>query len=195
MEKTTVRKAGIAALFVLALGLLAEARAATVLRRLTNQDLATQADRVVLGTCEKIESQWVGRELVTLVTFRVEETLKGSPAPRVTVVLPGGVDLKGPVPLAMDYGEAPRMAEGEEDVLFLQSIEQVPHGFVILGFTQGKFTVYSDPHKGKMATRDLQRVMLLEGRSLKPGPALVLPLAELKEQVRRYLAPQAGARK
>jgi hypothetical protein len=191
-SRDAVRKMVLTALLLAALGLAAGARAATVLNRLSNQDLATQADLVVLGTCGKIESQWVGRELVTLVTFNVRETWKGSNRSQVTVVLPGGVDLKGPAPLAMDYGEAPRMAEGEEDVLFLQAIEQVPHGYVILGFTQGRFTVYSDARKGKMATRDLQRVMLLEGRSLKPGPALTLPLAELKEQIRRYLAPQAA---
>src|SRR4030095_7915180 len=82
---------------------------------------------------------WMGRTLVTLATISVGEVIKGQPAETVTVALPGGTDANRPVPLSIDYPRAPRILPQEEVFLFLIRQPEVPLGYVVAGYAQGKF--------------------------------------------------------
>ena len=88
---------------------------------LTNQDLATQSDLIVIGRAVASRNEWVndGRNLYTLVKVAVEETLKGEQGAITLVALPGGVDANRRFPIAMTYPGAPRIAPDEEVLLFL----------------------------------------------------------------------------
>jgi hypothetical protein len=46
-----------------------------------------------------------------------------------------------------------------------------------------------------MVTRDLQGVVLLKGKSLERGTPLSMPLAQLKGEIKHYLAPKEGGAK
>jgi hypothetical protein len=162
---------------------------ATTVVELTTEDLATKAKLIVIGRCVALKSTWVDRNLVTLATISVSEVVKGSALLEVTVVLPGGVDANRKFPIAMTFPGAPRIMTEEEVFLFLTQEAEVPDGYTIMGFSQGKFSIVEDPAGEKMVSRDLSRVAMQEGATLKQGRATLTPLSAFKKEIERYLAP------
>jgi hypothetical protein len=146
---------------------------------------------IVTGHCTSLQSQWVGRTLVTLATIQVTEALKGSPGSTVTVVLPGGIDSNRKIPVAMSYPAAPQIYHQEDVLLFLVPQDLVPGGYSIDGFSQGKLTLAIDPQGQKVATQDLS-ALNLQGRngSLRRGAAKTIRLDELRQRIRQ--TPDAG---
>jgi hypothetical protein len=72
-----------------------EQAAATVVVPLSLEELSLQADLIVIGKCEKIESAWdTGRQKIfTYVTLFARQCLKrdtGECPPQVTIRVPGG---------------------------------------------------------------------------------------------------------
>src|SRR4051794_27083021 len=116
---------------------IATSLAATLLTKLSNGEMVAQADAVVIGRCTGSEGKWEDRNLFTFTTIAVEETLKGPPASSITVVLPGGSDPKGPVPIGMDFEGASVIVPGEEVFLFLQQIAGIPNAYSVVGYSQG----------------------------------------------------------
>jgi hypothetical protein len=119
------------------------AGATTVVAR-SDDELALSADLVMVGRCTGAESRWVGRDLVTVATVEVHDRLKGDAPSAVTVVLPGGVDARRRVPVAVTWPGAPRIAVDEAVVLFLDAGAPVDGGYTITGFAQGKLSVVED---------------------------------------------------
>jgi hypothetical protein len=64
----------------------------TLALALSLEDMVNQSDVIAIGNVLDTRSLWVDRNLVTLATVSVGESLKGAPGETVTVVLPGGVD-------------------------------------------------------------------------------------------------------
>src|SRR5260370_33592263 len=121
----------------LPLGLLvAAAPGGAVLPGMSDGELTAAADVIVIGKCTKAESAWYPRMLITLDSIEVAEVLKGERRTALTVVLPGGVDLKGPVPIGMDFEGGPIIQPGEELLLFLTRVAEIPNGFALTGLTQ-----------------------------------------------------------
>src|SRR3954447_23454044 len=85
---------------------------------LSLDDMVKQSDAIVIGNCTETKSVWIDRNLVTLATVSVTESLKGE-ASTLTVALPGGVDANRKIPVAMTYPGAPQMRPGEDVFLFL----------------------------------------------------------------------------
>ncbi len=135
-------------LFLSGLLLLAVAHSpvmATVNQPLSDLELAERAHAIVLGRAAAQQTVWLGRDLVTLVTLTVGESLKGSPGATLTVALPGGIDRQRKIPIEILYVGAPRIANGEEVLLFLERSQRiVPGGFVVSGVSQGKFSIVED---------------------------------------------------
>lgn len=180
---------------VVVLGLLAATAAipalwgTTAVER-TESDMIQEAALIVTGHCTQLQSQWVGRTLVTLATIQVTEALKGSPGSTVTVALPGGVDSNRRIPVAMSYPAAPQIYHQENVLLFLVPEDLVPGSYSIVGFSQGKLTL-ADAQGKKVATQDLS-ALNLQGRSgaLRRGTAKTIDLDELRQRIRQ--APDAG---
>jgi hypothetical protein len=157
----------------------------------TESDLIQEAALIVTGHCTRLQSQWVGRTLVTLATVQVTESLKGSPGSTVTVVLPGGVDSNRKIPVAMSYPAAPQIYQQEDVLLFLVPEDLVAGGYSIAGFSQGKLTLAESSQGKKVATQDLS-ALNLQGRtgSLRHGTAKTIDLDELRQRIRQ--TPDAG---
>ena len=99
---------------------------------------------------------------------------RGTPAARVTVVVPGGV--VGPIGQRVDG--APAFAKGEEVVVFLSAAEA--GAFRVTGLAQGKFSV-----RDGAAQPDLAHVSFVPA-PLRAGErrAEAMDVAELERRVR-----------
>ncbi len=113
----------------------------TTLIKLDFADLATQADRIVVGTVAALDSHWEesGRFIHTDVTIDVERYVAGRGPARLTLRTPGGqIGGRGQVA----HG-APSFTLGERVLVFLTTWEDgTPK---VLGFAQGKSRVYVGP--------------------------------------------------
>lgn len=143
----------------------------TTLVRLSDADLVRAADLVVTGECLDAASRWIGGELYTVATVRIDQALQGTPAATVEVVVPGGADPHAPVPIAVTVPGAPRLAPGERAVLFLTAIDSEGFGseaFSVVGLSQGKLSIVE--RAGKPAVvRDLRGAALVDEEGLVPG--------------------------
>lgn len=134
--------------------------AATTTVRLTDLDLATGAELILIGDALEVTTTWVDRDLVTLVTVEVDEVVKGEVGDTVDVALPGGVDVTGPVPVAVTWPGAPTLAPGERAVLFLESYGPVGGTYAISGWSQGKFAVGKSADGEAVVFQDLSGITL-----------------------------------
>jgi hypothetical protein len=166
--------------------LLAPAVFATTAIELSDFDLTEQAELITVGTVTGSQSQWVGRNLVTVVSVSVSEVLKGSAGSAITVVLPGGVDANRRFPIAMSYPGAPQMGAGEQVVLFLVGDDMIAGTYAIAGFSQGKYTITGDS-AAQQVTRDLQGMQLARGTQLQGGGRTVASYAEFAAKIRSYV--------
>lgn len=160
---------------------------ATTARRLSNGQLAQDADVILIGQVGETRSAWEGRTLVTLVTVTVTETLKGAPGQTVTIALPGGSDANRRFPVAMTYAGAPTMQPGEQVFLFLGHDDEIASGHVVLGFSQGKFSIVQDASGAAVVSRDLTAISLQTGAGVVPGTLTHTSLSEFKQEILGYL--------
>lgn len=179
-----MRRAGMIALALLAALAASPLRATTALERSTN-DMIQEAQLILTGRCTHVESRWVGRNLVTLATIAVSETLKGQAGSEVTVVIPGGVDSKRPIPVAVTFPAAPTIQLQENVLLFLTPENQVAGGYAIVGFSQGKFTVAQNPAGHSLASQNLSGLRLMSHKgAVSSGMAKTISIPELRRQIR-----------
>lgn len=154
---------------------------------LSIEEMVNQSDLIAIGSCTSARSVWVDRNLVTLATISVAETLKGDAASQVTVVLPGGADANRRIPIAMTYPGAPRITPGEDVLLFLVHEDELGGSYAVSGFSQGKFSIVKDEDGREMVSRDLTNVRLQGRAGHRRGTASLTSLETLKSQVRRQL--------
>jgi len=159
---------------------------ATTALQFSNQDLALQADVVVIGKCVDVRTAWVDRMLVTLATVQVSENLRGNSS-SITVVLPGGIDANRPVPIMMSYPGAPQITLDEDVFLFLEDETTILGGYTVVGFSQGKFSIVTDSHGRKVVERDLTKISLQSGTGVARGTRTLTSLQEFKEETQRHL--------
>jgi hypothetical protein len=158
----------------------------TLALALSLEDMVNQSDVIAIGNVLETRSVWIDRNLVTLATVAVSESLKGAPGETLTVVLPGGVDANRKIPVAMTYPGAPKLTPGENTFLFLHSDSEVG-GYNIAGFAQGKFSIVNDEDGEPMVSRDLRQVSLQGDNGVRRGQSNMTPLKSMKEQVKGYL--------
>jgi hypothetical protein len=154
---------------------------------LSVQDMVNQSDVIAIGNCVETRSVWVDRTLVTLATVSISESLKGNESSTITVALPGGVDANRKIPIAMTYPGAPQMTPGENVFLFLTASDEVPGGYTVAGFSQGKFSIITDEDGTKVVARDLRQTSLKSDNGIHRGQNSTIPLDTLKNEVRGYL--------
>jgi hypothetical protein len=162
--------------------------AATTARKLSNQELANTADIIVIGRCTDVRPVWENpRTLVTVATVTVTERLKGETTDTISVALPGGIDANRRIPVSVTFAGAPQIRSGEDVFLFLTRNADVGSGHVVLGFSQGKFSIVDDGKGGKAVSRDLTQVTLVGGAGAVRGAVSLTSLAEFKQEILDYL--------
>jgi hypothetical protein len=133
-------------------GLLAGAASlpATTVIPPTFDQLVGQAEVIFRGTVTKVTSEWIGegaeRHIVSYITFKVKDALKGSPGQTYTMRTFGGtVDGE-----TMTIGDGPTFAVGDEDFLFIENngSQVVP----LVGIMHGRFHVRKDNSGREMIT-------------------------------------------
>jgi hypothetical protein len=159
----------------------------TLALALSLEDMVDQSDVIAIGNCQETKSSWVDGTLVTLATVSVSETLKGTEAGSLTVVLPGGIDANRQVPVAVSYPGAPRLTPGENVFLFLNSDVDYGLGYNVAGFAQGKFSIVNDEEGEPVVSRDLTRMTLQGNNGVRRGGANVISLETFKERVKARL--------
>jgi len=160
---------------------------ATTVRRLANAELTSQADLIVIGRAVDSRTQWIERNLFTIVTIEVSDTLKGSGAQRVEVFVPGGIDSNRKFPVAVTYPGAPIFAPNEDVFLFLVSDEDTS-AYAVAGFSQGKLSIVEDNQGVKRVSRDLTKVDVQDAGGVMRGTRTFQPLADFIDEVRANLA-------
>lgn len=138
----------------LAIGLLVAVRAAlatTVIPPSFDQ-LVQQADVIFQGSVTAVRSQWAGegaqRQIVSYVTFKVEEGLKGDAGQTYTMRMYGGTVGED----AMGIADAPVFKVGDRDILFVENngTQAIP----LVGLMHGRFRVERDQSGQDMVTRN-----------------------------------------
>jgi hypothetical protein len=159
-------------------------RATTALERNTNE-MIQESQLILTGRCTHVESRWVGRDLVTVATIAVSESLKGAAGSEVNVVIPGGVDSKRPIPIAVTFPAAPSIQLRENVLLFLIPESQIAGSYAIVGFSQGKFTLSEEPTGKAVASQNLSGLRLVgrEG-TVSPGKGRTVTIPELRQKIR-----------
>src|ERR1700724_623982 len=94
------------------------ARATTVIPP-TFDELVAQAEFIFQGEVTNVNSEWVGegaqRHIMSYVTFKVSDTLKGDVGQSYTIRMLGGtVDGE-----TMGVSDAPKFEVGDQDILFV----------------------------------------------------------------------------
>ncbi|MGZ5020898.1 MAG: hypothetical protein ACXWAV_10760 [Chthoniobacterales bacterium] len=121
------------------------ARATTVIPP-TFDELVARAEIILQGTVTDVQSQWTGegaeRHIVTYVTLKVEEALKGDPGASYTVRMLGGT-VDG---TTMEVTDTPKFKVGDRDILFVEhnGTQFVP----LVGIMHGRFRVKADAERG-----------------------------------------------
>ncbi|MFN2477200.1 MAG: hypothetical protein ABR526_12775 [Chthoniobacterales bacterium] len=121
-------------------------------------ELVNEAELIFQGTCTDSKSEWIGegaqRHIITNVTFKVEDALKGSPGASYTIQMLGGT-VDG---TTMEVSDSPKFKPGDRDILFVQhNGEQfIP----LVGIMHGRYRIEKDQTTGA------EKLMTNGGRAL-----------------------------
>jgi hypothetical protein len=163
--------------------------AATTYAEMTDREMTLESDAIIVGRVAQSKSQWVGKQLVTVVDMRVSETLKGGSKTTMQVVLPGGVDVKRKIPVSMTYPGAPTLRQGESVVLFLKTTTLRPGAMVISGFSQGKYNVVTDQTGEAVVTRSAADAPLgAKSNAVASSAEKRRTLSDFRAEINDYLA-------
>jgi hypothetical protein len=162
---------------------------ATTAIALNNRALTTTADVIAIASVIESRVVWEGRILITEVTVKVEEVLKGAPGDTIVVSLPGGIDANRRIPIAMTYPGAPSLKKGERTFLFLNRDEDTSR-LMVAGFSQGKFAINREPGGEEVVERNLSEIRLVNGAGIVRGSRERVALADFKREISGYVAGQ-----
>jgi hypothetical protein len=124
---------GLFYIVLITLGLLFSSANATMVQKLSEEDLVDQAQAIFLGRC-----------IYTYITISPQTTLKGDIAPQEITIRQLGGEVGG---IGMHVEGASIFEEGEEALLFLKTGRKGFHR--VLGLNQGKFSIETDEASGR----------------------------------------------
>ena len=113
----------------------------------TFDQLVSQAELIFQGTVTDVKSQWTGegaqRHIVSFVTFKIDEQIKGDAGVTYTIRMLGGTVGDQ----TMEVTDSPKFAAGDRDILF---VENNGRQFVpLVGIMHGRFRVQRDAGSGR----------------------------------------------
>jgi hypothetical protein len=133
----------------------------------TFDELVDSSREVFLGRTVSRSARWIdsrdGRAIVTLVTFAIEESLKGDLQTQTSLEFLGGT--VGDV--TMGVADMPQFVVGDRDVLFVGNRNAVSP---IVGFMYGRFRIVRD------AVRGVDTVRMSNGLPLQATAAIGRPM-------------------
>lgn len=164
------------------------AQATTVIPPTFDQ-LVTDAEFIFQGTVTGTHSFWTGegtqRCIVTDVTFRIEDAIKGVPGETYTIRMLGGTVAGETIAVA----DAPSFKVGDREILFVANngTQFIP----LVGIMHGRFHLQTDPAGREIVTKDngellanVEKLGIDEPGAVK-GPAL--SVSDFKAAIRRKL--------
>ena len=116
----------------------------------TFDELVNQAELIFQGNVTEAKSEWVGegaqRHIMSYVTFKVDDVLKGDPGQSYTIRMLGGT-VAGET---MEVSDAPKFKVGDKDILFVQNngSQFIP----LVGIMHGRFHVRGNPAGQEVVT-------------------------------------------
>jgi hypothetical protein len=127
------------------------ARATTVIPPTFDQ-LVSDAELIFQGTVTVSHSLWLGEEaqrhIVTDVTFRIDDAIKGAPGRSYTIRMLGGT-VEGET---IEVSDAPKFKVGDRDILF---VEHNGNQFVpLVGIMHGRFHLQADSGGREIVTKE-----------------------------------------
>jgi hypothetical protein len=140
-----MKRIGYLALLSASIAVLSSTQGTTVIPP-TFDELVAQAEVIFQGDVTNVSSQWVGegaqRHIVSYVSFKVEDALKGSPGETYTIRMFGGTVEDE----TMEVSDAPKFKVGDKEILFVENngSQVVP----LVGMMHGRFHVRRD-HSGQ----------------------------------------------
>lgn len=161
---------------------------ASVVPKLTFEQIVQGAELVFTGTVVRVESVRTaspsGRTIVTHVTYRVDRMLQGDPRPEITLEFLGGQ--VGDVALHIEG--VPAFAIGQEDVICAHA--DGLYVSPLTGFNQGRFAVTRDAAGRRLITdRDGRPVAMAADALRSPTPpGSPVTLEAFEQEVLRVLA-------
>ena len=105
-------------------------------------ELVSRAQMIFQGSVTDVRSEWTGegaqRHIMSYVTLKVEDAIKGNPGSTVTLRMLGGT-VGGET---MEVADAPKFKIGDRDILFVENngTQFVP----LVGIMHGRFRVEKD---------------------------------------------------
>ena len=168
-------------------------RATTVIPP-TFDRLVGDAELIFEGTVTGLRSEWTGqgaeRHIVTYVSFKIEDAIKGTPGADYTLRMLGGtVDGQ-----TMEVTDAPRFKVGDRDILFVEhnGTQFIP----LVGIMHGRFHVQPDENGvtekvTKDNGADLANVAKLGQDEHAASSGKALSKAEFKAAIRQKLAEKS----
>jgi len=191
-------------LLALALSFMAQtASYATTVIPPSFDELVTKAEVIFQGAVTDVKSQWTGegadRRIMSFVTFRVDDAVKGSPGASYTLRMLGGtVDGE-----TMEVTDGPKFKVGDRDIVFVENngSQFIP----LVGIMHGRFHVENDEATGReivttnerQAVRDVSKLGHEEQAPVTSAaksaalPAEPLSPSDFKAKVRQALQNQA----
>jgi hypothetical protein len=182
-------------LFLCLLALPLTALRATTVIPPTFDQLVTDADTIFEGTVTGIRSEWTGegadRHIVTYVTFKIEDAIKGALGAEYTIRMFGGtVDGR-----TVEVTDAPRFKVDDRDILFVTNngTQFIP----LVGIMHGRFHVQRDENgAGEKVAKDngatVANVAKLGQDEHAAVTGTALSKAEFKAAIRQKLAEKAN---
>ena len=143
----------------LVVGLIVTAAGATQSRPLNLEAMTERATTIFAGRCLHVRVETdakLGRD-VTVATFRVERSIKGSTGKTITVRMPWASAVAAPAGV-------PGFVRGDDVVLFLYG-ESASGMRAPVGLGQGRFRILTDKQGRKMAINDVGNRNLMHGVS------------------------------
>jgi hypothetical protein len=114
--------------------------------------MVERADAVVVARALAERSIWMDGELVTVVTAEVERQARGKAPQRIELVLPGGLDLDRPVPIAVVAVDAPELPPDTRALLFLRRVPGRPGHYILAAGSQALLPIERDGSHGDQVT-------------------------------------------
>jgi hypothetical protein len=175
---------------------LATIRATTVIPPTFDQ-LVTNAEMIFEGTVTELRSQWTGegneRHIVTYVTFKIEDPIKGALGADYTIRMFGGT-VDGHT---MEATDTPRFKVGDRDILFVEhnGTQFVP----LVGIMHGRFHVQQDQATARESIAKDNGAQLADTAMLgrdenAASSGKALSKAEFKAAIRQKLAEKSASK-
>ena len=169
-----------ASFFLMAFGVFLPAIVnATTMKKLSDEDLASQAQTILTGKCISIKSEWNEErtKIFTYITISPQNLLKGGRKTQSIIIKQPGGEV-GEIGMHVDGISV--FEEGEEVLLFLEKGENDFHR--TLGLSQGKLAITTDKDTGRKVLVK-KRVELVRT----PGGKIGRKVIEIKSDKKIFL--------